>query len=258
MRYHGFCAYHDRELFKEIDMKFIEPTIEQSVLLSIRSIAFNIYAKDVTSKMDNIIKEVEHGSAPVKQTKIEEIMQLHQESSKIGLIDLREHYINFFGIYTHKEFSRVNRLIIKIVEQPEVMCSTCFNPEYDLHGNLLQRLIEVEDLDILSFEVFSNGEHGIIQFCWYDNFPTCKKFVESIIQNEDIPNTILKLIFARTENHAFKISWFNNLSVLKKKGLMKLMMNSLESTDLDADVKSINSDRKKYVNWHIKNIEKLY
>jgi hypothetical protein len=186
------------------------------------------------------------------------MMQIHQESSKIGLIDLSEHYINFFEIYTRKEFSRVNRLIIKIAEQPEVMCSTCFNPEYDLNDNLLQKLFEVEDLDILSFEVFSNGEHGIIQFCWYDNFPTCKKYVESILQNEDIPNTILKLIFAKTENHALKMSWFDDLSVLKKKGLMRLMMNSIESNDLDADVKLINSDRKKYVNWHITSIEKSY
>ena len=213
----GFCAFHDRELFKSIDMNKIEPTLEQSVLLSIRSIAHEIYTKNITSKMDDIFKEALQGTSIAWQAKVTEEMKLHQEGTKIGLEDLGEHYNNFFKIFLNKDYSRINRLVIKIYEQPEIMCSACFSPEFDLNNNLLQDLGKLEFLEFMTFEIFSNGDYGIIQFCWYDNFPLCKLFIESLLQNEDIPNTILKLVFITTENHAFKISWFNNLTVLQKK-----------------------------------------
>jgi hypothetical protein len=57
-------------------------------------------------------------------------------------------------------------------------------------------------------------------------------------------------VFALFENHAFKIDWFDSLSVLKKKGLMELVMSNL----MDQDFDSILNDRKKYVNWDINNI----
>ena len=254
----GFCAFHDRELFKNIDMYTIEPTIEQSILLSIRSIAHEIYTKNITSEMDDIYKEALNGSPIEWQTKIHEEMKLHQVGTIIGLEDLGEHYSNFFKIYLNKEYSRINRLIIKIDEQPEIMCSACFSPEFDLNNNLLQDIGKLEFLEFMTFEIFSNGEHGIIQFCWYDDFPSCKLFIESILQSEDIPNTILKLVFIITENHAFKISWFNNLTVLQKKGIMRLIMNHIMSDKLNEGILSLKKDRKKYINWNIKKIEKIF
>jgi hypothetical protein len=254
----GFCAFHDREFFKIIDMHTIVPTIEQSILLSIRSIAHEIYTKYITSQMDDIYKEALYGSSIEWQAKIHEEMKLHQEGTKVGLEDLGEHYSNFVKIYFTKEYSRINRLIIKINEIPEIMCSACFSPEFDLNNNLLQDLRKLEFLEFMTFEIFSNGEHGLIQFCWYDNFHSCKLFVESILESEDIPNTILKLVFTTTENHAFKISWFNNLTVLQKKGIMRLYMNSIMSEELNASIISLNKDRKKYIKWNIKSIEKLF
>jgi hypothetical protein len=254
----GFCAFHDKELFKTIDMNVIEPTIEQSILLSIRSIAHEIYSKDIISQMNNIYKEMMHGLSIEQQAKMHEEMRLQQEGIKIGLEDLGEHYTNFFKIYYNKEHSRINRLVIKIEEQPEVMCSGCFTPEFDLNNNLLQDLRKVELLEFMTFEILSNGDHGIIQFCWYDNFQYCKLFIESILESEDIPNTILKLVFITTENHAFKISWFNNLTVLQKKGLMKLFMDRVNADELYSVFKSLQKDKKKYVKWNIKNIEKLF
>jgi len=254
----GFCAFHDRELFKVIDMYTIEPTIEQSILLSIRSIAHEIYTKDITSQMDDIFKEALNGTSIEWQTKIHEEMKLRQEGTKIGLEDLGEHYSNFLRIYFNKEYSRINRLIIKIDANPEIMCSACFSPEFDLNNNLLQDLVKSEFLEYMTFEIFSNGDHGIIQFCWYDNFNSCKLFIESILESEDIPNTILKLVFITTENHAFKISWFNNLTILQKKGIMKLFMNNITSDKLNEDIISLKNDRKKYIKWNIKYIEKLF
>jgi hypothetical protein len=254
----GFCAFHDRELFKVIDMYTIEPTIEQSILLSIRSIAHEIYTKDITSQMDDIYKEALNGSPIEWQATIHEEMKLRQEGAKIGLEDLGEHYNNFLQIYFKKEYSRINRLIIKIKENPEIMCSTCFSPEFDLNNNLLQDLSKKEFLDYMTFEIFSNGDHGIIQFCWYDNFNSCKLFIESILESEDIPNTILKLVFGTTENHAFKISWFNNLTVLQKKGIMKLFMSGIMSDEFNEDFISLKKDRKKYIKWNITGIEKLF
>jgi hypothetical protein len=254
----GFCAFHDNEFFKIIDLYTIEPTIEQSTLLSIRSFAHEIYTKNITSQMDGIIKEALNGTPIEWQTKMHEEMKLHQVGTNIGLEDLGEHYSNFLNIYFKKEYSRINRLVIEIDEIPEVMCSACFAPEYDLNNNLLQDLGKLEFLEFLTFEILSNGDHGIIHFCWYDNFHFCKLFMESILESEDIPNTILKLVFATTENHAFNITWFNNLTILQKKGIMKLYMNSIMSDELNADIISIKNDRKKYIKWNIRNIEKLF
>jgi len=254
----GFCAFHDREFFKIIDMNIIEPTIEQSVLLSIRSIAHEIYTKDITSHLEHIYKEASHGTPIEWQAKLHEMMRLQQIGTEIGLEDLGEHYNNFINIYFKKEYIRINRLVIKIDEKPEVICSTCFSPEFDLDNNLLQDIRKLEFLELMTFEVFSNGTHGIIQFCWYDNFNSCKLFIESLLRCEDIPNTILKLVFITAENHAFKISWFNDLKVLHKKGIMKLIMKRIDSDKLNDVILAVKNDRKEYIKWNIKSIEKLF
>jgi len=253
----GFCSYHDRELFREIDTKVIEPTQEQSILLSIRSMANELYTKSSVSGIPAIMKEIESGRNIIEQARIQEIATQFNTGTTWGLEDIGYHYTNLFRIYNTKDYSRLNRLVIKLKENPEVVCSACFFPEFDMEGNILQNL-DADNLELTTFEILSNGDHGIVQLCWYDNFMSCKKLADSICDCDDIPNAILKLVFTVSENHAFNISWFDNLSVLKKKGLMKLMMsNVLDDAKSNAD-KPLFIDKKKYVNWDIDSFVKEY
>lgn len=254
----GFCSFHDRELFKEIDICPIIPTKKQSTLLSIRSFAREIYTKSMVSGMDEIYKESQVSDDPYLLALSQDGLKSFMEGNKYGKDDLIGHYTNFFHIYKYSEYERLNRLIIKVDKIPEVMCSACFAPEYDLNGNKLQDYIKDDFIEYLSFEVFVENNIGIIHFCWYDNFQHCSSFVNSILEQEDISNTIIKMIFQFSENHAFKISWFDNLSVLRKKGLMNLMMLNIVSLIEEENDKYILNDNKKYVDWTIKEIIKEY
>ena len=223
----GFCSYHDRELFKEIDTKEIIPTKEQSVLISIRSLAKEIYTKNAVLNNKEIVKEVQTSDDPHLLAISQDIMKLSHEGNKLGIVDLGNEYITYFRYYNNKDYSRLNRLIIKINSVPEVLCSTCFAPEFDMYGNSLQDLIKNDPLEYLTFDISVINNKGIIQLCWHDNNHYCKLFADSIKNNTDIPNTIIKMIFGISENHAFRISWYDSLSVLKKKGLMNLMMSNM-------------------------------
>ena len=252
--FRGFCGYHDNKLFKEIDNNNIDPTQEQSVLLSIRSIAWEIYAKKTTSDFADIKKELGMGANSLKQAEIQVTLNYLKDGATIGLNDLWYHYLNFFRIYYTNDYSRLNRLVIKINENPEVLCSTSFFPEYDMEGNFLQDINTDDILELITFEVLSNGKHGIIQFCWYDNFISCKKFADSLCNSCNLQNAILKMLFYLSENHAFNITWFNNLSVIKKKSIMELAM-SIENNN---NIYILTLDKKKYINWTIKEIIKEY
>jgi len=254
----GFCSYHDQELFKKIDIPSIMPTKEQSLLLSIRSFAKEIYAKSIIFNIDDIYKESQVSDDPHLLAISQDMSKSFQEGNKLGIEDLFKHYANIFHIYKNNEYERVNRLIIKIKDIPEAICSSCFAPEYDMEGNILQNIITSDTLEYLSFEVFVENRKGIIQLCWYDNFKYCKEFANSILNKDDIPNTIFKMIFQFSENHAFNISWYDSLPVLKKKGIMNLMMLNIASMMNIENDKYILNDRKKYVNWNIEEIIKDY
>jgi hypothetical protein len=254
--FYGFCKYHDNLLFKEIDAVKIIPTLRQSALLAIRSIAREIYEKRIHSNLDNINKEIESSKDKITQIQMEVMNRSVQHSVLTALDDLSRYYGNFFNIYFHEEFHRINRLVIHINKNPEIMCSGCFNPLYDLNGNELQDLDD-DYLEMTTFEILSNGEHGIIHFCWHDDFTYCKKFFDSLLSSDDIPNSIVKLMFMSIENHAINISWFDNLSVIQKKGLMKLIASNF-LPELNSEIKALILDRRKYVDWQITNIEKLY
>ena len=248
--FNGFCAFHDNELFQPIDDFTIEPTKKQSLLLSIRSMANEIYIKTCLKDLPNIGKEVQEGANAIKQAQVEEIMQLHNAGTIIGLLDLADDYENLFTILKTKEYNRVNRLVIEIDETPEVMCSGCWSPTFDMDGNILQDLGSSESLETITFEVLSTNGKGIINLCWYDKALSCSAFAKSLMKIDDIPNAIVRIIFGLFENHAFKIDWFDSLSVLKRKGIMKLVMDNV----MNNSSYFILNDRKKYVNWNIKSI----
>jgi hypothetical protein len=255
----GFCSYHDRELFKEIDMKDIIPTKEQSVLFSIRSLAKEIYTKNTVLNIKDISKELQTGDDPQLLAISQDIMNLSHEGNKLALEDLGKEYINFFRFYNKKDYSKLNRLIIKVDNIPEVLCSTCFAPEFDMNGHTLQNLITNDPLEYLTLDIIINDNRGIIQFCWHDNYNYCKLFADSLINNNDISNTIIKLIFGISENHAFRISWYDSLSILKKKGLINLAMFNISSLlEMSNNTQHIFNDKKKYVNWTIKEIIREY
>lgn len=255
----GFCSYHDRELFKEIDAKPIIPTKEQSVLLSIRSLAKEIYTKTSVLDIKNLSKEFQTSDSPGLLAMSHDILKLSHDGNKLGMEDLWNEYINYFLIYNNKDFSKINRLIIKIRNVPEILCSTCFAPEFDINGNILQDLLINDPLEYLTFEIFTDNNHGIIHLCWYDNFEYCKRFADSIKNCTDIPNTIVKLALGISENHAFRISWFDSLSILKKKGLMNLMMANIPSfPEMKINTNYIFNDNKQYVNWTVEEIVNDY
>lgn len=243
----GFCSYHDNKLFAPIDKHVILPTKEQSLLFSIRSIANEIYKKTCVSNLPVIGKELQKGKNSSSQASIEEIMQSHNTGINIALLDMGFHFRNLFSIYDKGQFDRLKRLVIKIDQSPEVLCSGSYFPTVDLFGEELQDLSNDECLENLTFEVFSSKGEGFVHLVWYDNFQSCKKFAESILKMDDIANTVVKLIFGLFENHAFKIPWYDSLSIMKKKGIMKLAMSDF----IEYSIYELTEDHKKYVNWNV-------
>jgi hypothetical protein len=251
----GFCSYHDRTLFLKIDTEKISPTLEQSLLLAIRSMAKEIYVKTINSNNETAIHTIQKGQDVEIQARIEEMLKLNAKGSEIAVRDLYYHYNRLFEMIHSKSYKNFHRLVIKIDTIPEIMCSSVIHPVIDLNGNILQTLKPGKNIfDVISIEILSNGNDGIIQFCWHDNSTPCEKFIDSILHQDDKPNTIIKLVFSLVENHAFSIKWWDNLSIIKRKKIMKYVASNIYQGTLD--MKELVMDYRKYVNWNIIEIKK--
>jgi hypothetical protein len=251
----GFCSYHDRTLFLEIDTKKIDPTPEQSLLLAIRSMAKEIYVKTINSNNETTIHTMQKGQDTEIQARVEEMLKLNAKGNEIAVRDLYYHYNRLFEIAYSKRYKNFHRLVMKIDAIPEIMCSSVIHPVIDLNGNVLQILEPGNRIfDVISIEILSNGNDGIIQFCWHDNSTVCDKFIDSILHQTDRPNTIIKLLFALVENHAFSIGWWDNLSIIKQKRIMKYVASDIYQGTLD--MRELVMDYRKYVNWNIIEIMK--
>lgn len=228
-----FCEFHDREIFKLIDTQNIHPTNEQSILLSIRTLAAELHKKVMLYKIKLLA------------------------DSGLSLYDVSFHYLSMFSILKRRKYEKLERCIIKIEEIPEIMTSTCYIPEMDFYGTEIQH-INTLCSNLLTFEVFSDGTHGLVTMEWLKTDAKCKIFVNSLLNQNDIPNTIVKFIAAFCENSAFKPSWWNSLSVSKKSQLIKYQRLNIEAVSYTQIFDEFSKDTRQYVKWTIKKIQKSF
>ena len=228
--FYGFCRKHDSELFSPFENNTYEYTSEQNFLLLYRSICLELYKKkDVVYRQSKILEEFNFHDDLLDNLDAFKTMQGSTKYAKISLADISEIKKELDKQLVDKDYSKIKTYFIKIKEIPQIMFSGAVYPEYDFQGNKLIDLGQKEPIqNILNFNsILDKDGHGIFLFNWLDNEDKQPaKFIDSLnmLEMNETPAGIIRLLFEYCENTYFKISWWDNLS----EKLQEELINSME------------------------------
>ncbi|MCY3626157.1 MAG: hypothetical protein OXI63_11125 [Candidatus Poribacteria bacterium] len=221
----GFCAKHDNDIFRPLEVKNFVGTPEQCFLVGYRAIARELYFKIGADRFVPTIKSVDKGREFVDQLMIQNFIQEYELGVRVGIRDLRHYKSIYDSILTEQHFEAVRGYVIEFAEPPPVMCSGAIFPDRDFNGVKLQDLGELPSmLDQMSFSSFFGGEYGVVVFNWLaEHGRACQKLIDSLklIPNDSVIHALLNFFFAYCENILIAPDWWDGLNDGPKKDLAK-------------------------------------
>lgn len=247
----GFCEKHDSQLFEPIERNRIRPTAEQACLLAFRATARELLTKENARNSLELMNELERDRPPNEKRAIEQYKLVHKVGMELGIRDLLAQIEYLKVSILDRSFEDIAYLSFQINKIPEVMCSSVFQVDYDYDRNQLQDLAERDDpCEWMAVNILSHRGNGIVLLTWPKSFLVSKQFIGSLLRQPDIPNSIIRLVFDYVENHAFSPTWWDSLSVLKKKCLCRRAFD-VYHRDAELNPTHLWDDRKHYVDWKI-------
>ena len=251
--YNLFCSKHDNILFRDIDNNYIIPTNKQILMSHFRGLSLSYFMK---TRDPNIIKQIDKADTKKDinmEIKKKKIQNLHPLSIKVN-----KHISDDFNklLYSIKENKTVNinYKYIRFKKHIPFMCCEIISPVIDLYGNRLNRddIKNNEYLNSYMNSLVSNDEKGgYILLTWNEKYKSLKQFALTV---EKEINRFIAFLFLYSTNYCFSISWFDNLSVIKKQNLLKYASATkflFRNNNLNNCETSIYRDWRKYIDFEI-------
>ena len=228
--FNGFCSHHDDSLFQPLEKRAFRPMAEQSCLLLFRAVCKELYVQTELKKMIPVHKQLieTKGSPEYKHllnlNNILEFLFSHKSISEIIsdyeqiLLDIRS---ESFGSYSS--------LTIVTEDPPPVNCCSYVNPVFYLDGKIYQDYNDLSvDLESFSFTTLASGGRGYFHFCW-SNSTSFNSFFKQLLEVERhrLNDFLIQLVFAFSENHAFSPDWWDSLSTIKRRRIMKIFYSDI-------------------------------
>lgn len=219
----GFCAYHDKQLFKEIEDHPLIPTILQINLLAFRSLCSELYRKTAAVESKDISDAILNQSSTSGQSDRATIQHYHkvmEEGTKKGQFIMESAYDRLWGYVQDETTPHLDYLLLILDQIPQVLCSTCISPERDFDNNVLQILATEEEAgQSVYLNIFIQSGIGYVLYSWDKNHTKMEDFVSSLVSQNDIINTSIALVFSYSENHVFSVAWWESLKNYRKKDI---------------------------------------
>lgn len=229
----GFCGRHDNDLFEPIDNHPIIPTQDQSIRLMLRAVARNCYdavrAPEVTTKI--------HSERPPwkPHTVAEEREHLDQVRKAVALRKwTRTNLAAVLGILSGQKFEQVRTLFLRIDQIPDVMCC-----------DVITSFVPLSTVTVSADEL-----GGYVHVAWLKDSQIAEGFIEAWRKIHFDLNSLTRMIFTYLYNFAFRISWWDSLSVVRQRTLMELASYSVhtffDSPDFDRKVRPLLAKHHQY------------
>lgn len=251
--FYGFCKTHDNKLFHPIDDFEFEPTDEQVYLLTYRTFIKELYSKmadvDSYSTMNEFLGKIDNLPTPFRDN-----VESHYMGAEWGKQDNYHFASIMFNHIKENDFTGIKYVMLEIDTIPEVMISGLVTPEFDYEKNRIQNLSRDPYQKNFALNVFSDGSKGIVLFSWLENLGV-EAFIESLFQQNDYFNKIIEIGFTFLNNIYFNETWYNNLSVIKKSRIVKMMHNLIHYDFDTGEYTGIRKNNLHYVDWKIKNVK---
>lgn len=227
----GFCGRHDNDLFKPIENTPVIPTLDQSVRLMLRTVARHCYD---TNQAPEIINAIETGERPKEFQKARDKDKSAAEIeganfSRKWTQSILTHMLN---ILYSKSFDQVRTLFLRTDKIPDVMCCGLIPLFHDPHEQNLpgeeSGTLKNRKIPLLSITMSSDTLGGYVHFAWLKGSQIIENFIKKLHSYNFDLNRLTKMIFTYLYNFVFRISWWDNLSVIHQKTLMELRSYSIQ------------------------------
>jgi hypothetical protein len=244
----GFCAKHDNETFRPIEIHTFKCCQEHAFLLGYRALCREIFAKKAVLEMQHLYKTMDSGQPLEIQIPIQRFANAFLAGAKAGLDDLQKIKSTYDRILEHANFEQVRYYTLLFDTYPDILCSGGFWPEYDFKGSKVQNPI-TPDPDGIQFSLITTDKGGAAVFTWVKNRGISEKFIESLdsIPNSDLPHAIIRFVFEYFENTYLRPSWWENLSMDIRKKLHNRMAQNVMIHNADCLI----DDGLRTVNWRV-------
>lgn len=224
----GFCKQHDNALFEPIDNEPLGPVRKQAALYAYRSLCRELFVKD--NAVELMVRMKDHADTD-SQTR------LHLASSltghTLGLNGLIHHKILFDEALRSEAFDEFDFIYFNSKSRCSLQVSGLLYPDFDFLARELQSLGNGStSLDLITFFTAPTENGWAFGFAWHKSSGrTCIPFIEAlgnrIAHGEKAQDALLRFAFSTCENHAFRISWWDQLPDNAKREVIERVASTL-------------------------------
>lgn len=245
----GFCDKHDNKLFESFEKNNFQKTRKQLFDLCYRALCIEHYhmksvfnfLRYMKNHIDNF-ESLEHQIE--RQISINSLINFY----KTGIKNSTHHKSELEKSFLESQHEdNLTHYIFELEKgYPLFLGCTCFNMEFDLIGNRLQNLENLNEIpknlfiNCLSFE----GQ-GFFILSWFNkNNEYGKQIVSSILKNKKpIEDNLFSLCFLYIQNAYISPTWYENLTTPQKNDLDRLQQfwNEADKFSMDLIRPNLNS-----------------
>ena len=183
-------------------------------------------------------------------------MDAYKTGTEYGLRDsyrIKEQYDRAF---IANNFSNTKYLVIQFTENPHLLFSGCIYPEFDFHGNILQKLGTSDVLDGISVNAIATPKGGAVVFQWCEKSEINEKLISSLLKipKNNLANVITQFVFESFENLFMAPIWWDSLLPEYKKALESKVSCGASALQLHS-AHCFLPDGNKYFEWDAPVIE---
>jgi len=217
----AFCKQHDNALFEPIDNGPLLLDHRQVALYAYRCLCREFFVKEnAVRALDTV---VQHDELDSDMRAFFQAAQIGNASGFNGLLHHKRMYDEALHLRQTREFHFVR---LDSEDECFMQVSGLLYPDYDFHGNQLQDLANVGNPQgLITFFTAPTELGWAFCFAWHESSNTiCHEFVKSLFAHAKetcaFGDVLLRFVISCCENHAFKVSWWDSLSVQAQEHLL--------------------------------------
>ncbi|WP_429169606.1 hypothetical protein [Aeromonas rivipollensis] len=230
--FYGFCKHHDNELFEPIDNFPLTPNKRQIALYAYRCICKEFFVKENAIAVLNKFK-----NHPEVHPHMRDLVSSAFFGHSVGFAGLQHHKTLYDQALINEDYDQFEFVYFTCSTPCNAQFSGLVYPDFDFEGRFLQDLGDfIAPLDLITFFTAPIAKGWAFGFAWHvSSNPTCRPFIQSLanrVANGEKPeDAIFRFALSCCENHAIRISWWDNLEGEARKlalEKMQLMANPTE------------------------------
>lgn len=220
----GFCGTHDNTLFAPIDRHPLQPSFEQIALYAYRCVSREYFVKGAAIRgYKNIIG----------RTDLNDEFRTYLKSmlvgNSVGFTALDAHKRAYDASLSQGKYTDFRYVTFNTSDEEFMQVSGLLYPTFDFSGRELQELGSVKiPNELITYFTAPTSDGWAFCFAWHASSDrVCKHLMQSLaascLHGEKLVDALLRFVVWNCENHAFKISWWDNLNPSAQQEILKFM-----------------------------------